>query len=65
MGHAYFIMLILFSGNLKEEVQLTKGMMDPYGNEPKRHSVLKPASQKPFNAEAPSVLLIENFYTPK
>jgi len=37
---------------------------DPYANEPKRHPILKVHSQKPFNAEPPVSLLVDNFITP-
>lgn len=39
-------------------------MSDPYSGDPKRHAVLKPASVKPFNAETPPFLLVEQFITP-
>lgn len=35
-----------------------------WSNEPKRHPLLKAASQKPFNAEPPIEILADNFYTP-
>ena len=38
---------------------------DPYANDPQRHPVLKPRSQKPFNAETPEELLVQSFITPK
>lgn len=38
---------------------------DPYSNDPIRHPVLTPRSVKPFNAEPPMNLLLENFITPK
>ncbi|KAK7086564.1 hypothetical protein SK128_028013 [Halocaridina rubra] len=41
-----------------------KNMDDPYGNEPKRHAALKPASKQPFNAEPPLALLADNLITP-
>ncbi|CAL4120901.1 unnamed protein product, partial [Meganyctiphanes norvegica] len=37
---------------------------DPYGNEPRRHVALKPASKTPFNAEPPLNLLVDNLITP-
>lgn len=37
---------------------------DPYLKEPKRHKILKINGQKPFCAEPPPSLLIENFITP-
>ncbi|XP_064079755.1 sulfite oxidase-like [Macrobrachium nipponense] len=43
---------------------MVKDMSDPYGNEPRRHVTLKPASQKPFNAETPLAFLAENLITP-
>ncbi|KAF5270339.1 hypothetical protein FQR65_LT05527 [Abscondita terminalis] len=53
-------------GNISEKdaKDAIKNMSDPYGNDPKRHPVLKPASAKPFNAELPLSLLIENFISP-
>ncbi|PSN45459.1 putative sulfite oxidase, partial [Blattella germanica] len=53
-------------GNLKEDesAHLLSNMEDPYENEPRRHPALKPASQKPFNAEPPLTLLVESFVTP-
>ncbi|KAK6165305.1 hypothetical protein SNE40_022255 [Patella caerulea] len=42
-----------------------KDKNDPYGNEPKRNPVLIPSSLKPYNAEPPSLLLTEQFLTPK
>lgn len=38
---------------------------DPFANDPVRHPALKPASVKPYNAEPPSALLIDDFKTPK
>lgn len=53
-------------GNLLPEDDIgTKDLSDPWSNEPKRHALLKPASQKPFNAEPPLPLLVEQFLTPK
>uniref|UniRef100_A0A914LN29 sulfite oxidase n=1 Tax=Meloidogyne incognita TaxID=6306 RepID=A0A914LN29_MELIC len=37
---------------------------DPFGIDPPRHPALLINSQKPFNAETPSQLLIDNFKTP-
>lgn len=37
---------------------------DPFASDPKRHPVLRANSQKPFNAEPPKDLLVENFITP-
>uniref|UniRef100_A0A0N5APD5 sulfite oxidase n=1 Tax=Syphacia muris TaxID=451379 RepID=A0A0N5APD5_9BILA len=37
---------------------------DLYANDPLRHPALQVLSQKPFNAETPSQLLIDHFYTP-
>lgn len=39
-------------------------MTDVWGNEPRRHPLLKPASKQPFNAEPPLSLLAEHFITP-
>lgn len=52
-------------GNISPEDEVTTDDMgSPWANEPKRHPVLKPASERPFNAEPPITLLAENFYTP-
>ncbi|KAL7078515.1 hypothetical protein ACQ4LE_002132 [Meloidogyne hapla] len=37
---------------------------DPFGIDPSRHPALLVNSQKPFNAETPAPLLIDNFKTP-
>ena len=53
-------------GNIKiDEKKLDDSSLDPYGKDPKRHPVLKAASIKPFNAEPPSSLLVDKFYTPR
>ncbi|MCL4131874.1 UNVERIFIED_CONTAM: hypothetical protein GTU68_049253 [Idotea baltica] len=54
-------------GNLSEEDvgADVKDMDDPYANEPRRHSVLKPSSKEPFNAEPALSLLVESLRTPK
>lgn len=64
--HVYEILEAYRIGNLKvdENDKLTKDLTDPYRHDPRRHPVLKTASKKPFNAETPPSLLIENFYTP-
>jgi sulfite oxidase len=49
-------------GNLKEEAgggSGAKDMFDPWSAEPKRSPVLRPASQRPFNAEPPPEILGE------
>lgn len=54
------------AGNVTgESQQFTKDMTDPYYNEPLRHKVLRVHSAKPFNAEPPSHLLVQQFQTPK
>ncbi|KAL3885841.1 hypothetical protein ACJMK2_025873 [Sinanodonta woodiana] len=52
-------------GNITEveEVKETD-KKDSYANDPKRHPALKPASEKPFNAEPPPSLLIYSYLTP-
>lgn len=56
----------LFEGNLNPEDQAdTSDLHNPWSTEPKRHPVLKAASQKPFNAEPPLKLLCDSFFTPK
>ncbi|KRT82874.1 hypothetical protein AMK59_3021 [Oryctes borbonicus] len=54
-------------GNISEEESkhALHNMDDPYSSDPQRHKVLEMHTEKPFNAEPPSSLLIENFYTPK
>lgn len=42
-----------------------QNMEDPFASDPRRHPILKPRSVKPFNAEPPMELLVENFITPK
>lgn len=37
---------------------------DPYAKDPKRHPALIPSSEKPFNAEPPVALLLQDFLTP-
>lgn len=53
-------------GNLTkgEETLAVANMEDPYANEPRRHPALTVRSQKPFNAEPPPALLVENYITP-
>lgn len=52
-------------GNLNAEDQMsTDDQGDPYANEPKRSALLIPKSEKPYNAEPPLSLLVENFITP-
>lgn len=52
-------------GNISPEEEIsTDDMGSPWANEPKRHPLLKPASERPFNAEPPLSLLAEHLYTP-
>lgn len=52
-------------GNLDpSEMVGTADLDNPWANEPKRHPVLKPASERPFNAEPPAELLIDSYLTP-
>lgn len=54
-------------GNItvEDSKQAAEGVAsDPYAFEPVRSSVLKATSQKPYNAEPPPAMLIENFLTP-
>ncbi|XP_076066084.1 sulfite oxidase isoform X2 [Oratosquilla oratoria] len=53
-------------GNLsKKDVGVSiKDLDDPYASEPYRHISLKPSSKKPFNAEPPLPLLVDNLITP-
>ena len=50
-------------GNLKPS-ERSVDPKDPYSSEPLRHSSLSPVSEKPFNAEAASELLIDGPITP-
>lgn len=53
-------------GNLTAEDEIgTRDLLDPWSNEPKRSSILKAASLKPFNAEPPPFVLADHFLTPK
>lgn len=53
-------------GNIKSvETKKDANPLDPYSEDPKRHPALIPASEKPFNAEPPPSLLVDNIYTPK
>lgn len=54
-------------GNLDERdivVEELRDEDDPYRNDPKRHPALLVNSQKPFNAETPTELILDNFFTP-
>ncbi|XP_073830664.1 sulfite oxidase [Musca autumnalis] len=52
-------------GNISPEDEVsTEDMGSPWAHEPKRHPLLKPASERPFNAEPPLTILADNFYTP-
>lgn len=53
-------------GNLhKDDVCSMTELFDPWQTEPKRSELLRPTSRKPFNAEPPAAVLVENFITPK
>lgn len=55
----------ILTGNLNPEDDVgTKDLFDPWINEPKRHPALQPRSERPFNAEPPTKLLINQFLTP-
>ncbi|KAJ3650303.1 hypothetical protein Zmor_022000 [Zophobas morio] len=64
--HVLQILETLRIGNVSKEdsQQLVADMSDPYSTDPQRHAALKPASVKPFNAETPPFLLVEQFITP-
>lgn len=52
-------------GNLHaDDAVSTADLFDPWLTEPLRHPLLRPASQKPFNAEPPADRLITDFITP-
>lgn len=48
-----------------EDLPKAKDASDPYANDPKRHPILIPSSETPFNAEPPLEILTDNFITPK
>lgn len=53
-------------GNIEiDETDAKVNISDPYAKDPKRHPILKAASEKPFNAEPAPPLLVDHFYTPK
>lgn len=51
-------------GNLKVEPGQVFDVDDPYSTDPTRHPALKVLKQKPFNAESPTELFMDNFITP-
>lgn len=51
--------------DLKENRDNVSNMSDIYANDPRRHTILVPASEKPFNAEPPPSVLIDSAITPK
>ncbi|BFZ13812.1 hypothetical protein BsWGS_16851 [Bradybaena similaris] len=53
-------------GNITDvAVQKTKvDETDPFKNEPQRSPLLIPSSEKPYNAEPPQEMLVDNFVTP-
>lgn len=52
-------------GNITERPVVDKASSDdPFRNDPVRNPVLIPSSKKPFNAEPPSEMLVDNFLTP-
>lgn len=63
-SHVYEILETYRIGNLKSETYVSEKTLDPYDSDPLRHNVLKVVNKKPFNAETPAALLVENFYTP-
>lgn len=53
-------------GNLDPSERVgTEDLANPWAHEPKRHPALRPASERPFNAEPPPELLVDSFMTPK
>lgn len=65
--HVFKILETMRIGNLSAEdaAEAVQNMSDPYSLDPPRNKLLKPATVKPFNAEPPVSLLVENFITPK
>ena len=51
--------------DLKDRTAQKQESDDPFFNDPIRHPILKPRSEKPFNAEPPEELLVQSFLTPK
>ena len=46
------------------ELEVDVSLEDPFAQDPPRHPALKVNSSKPFNAEPPLELVVENFLTP-
>ncbi|ENN72598.1 hypothetical protein D910_02230 [Dendroctonus ponderosae] len=64
--HVFEVLETLRIGNLsKSDIVNVADVGDPYAKDPIRHSALKPANMKPFNAEISPALLCESFITPK
>jgi sulfite oxidase len=51
-------------GNLKESSRPVISSTDPYANEPSRLGLFRINALKPFNAEPPLFLLVQNYMTP-
>ncbi|KAL4229565.1 hypothetical protein ACF0H5_012604 [Mactra antiquata] len=52
-------------GNITEmEERKALSEDDPYANDPRRHPALIPSAEKPYNAEPPVSLLMQDFLTP-
>ena len=58
-----FLALLRSKKNSKSEGQLDAS--DQYANDPDRHPALVVRQQKPFNAETPPMLAVQNHFTPQ
>ena len=64
-GEIYEVLEGLRVGNIIEPPEKrTVDKNDPYAKDPKRHPALIPSSERPFNAEPPVSLLLQDFITP-
>ncbi|KAH9514890.1 hypothetical protein Btru_021275 [Bulinus truncatus] len=64
-GEIYEILETLRIGNILEpDVKKETDEWDPYRRDPQRSPLLIPCCDKPFNAEPPSEMLVDLFYTP-
>lgn len=52
-------------GNLHPDDIIKQDEDLQWANEPERSPILKPSAKRPFNAEPPSKILVENFLTPE
>jgi len=66
--HVYTILETLRIGNVHPDdvlpVSVPSADDDPYSHEPGRHPALRVNAPRPFNAETPPQLLVDQFFTP-